>query len=68
MTVGSLASAAISGADWEVDYYSRPVLEADGRKRWELLVCDTPGVGLRAGVEGPTPFRFEKRCSADTVN
>ncbi|MEB3300725.1 MAG: Tab2 family RNA-binding protein [Cyanobacteriota bacterium] len=68
MTVGSPASAAISGADWEVDYYSRPVLEADGRKRWELLVCDTPGVGLRPGVEGPTPFRFEKRCSADTVN
>ncbi|MFN7631904.1 MAG: Tab2 family RNA-binding protein [Cyanobacteriota bacterium] len=68
MTVGSLASAAISGADWEVDYYSRPVLEADGRKRWELLVCNTPGVGSSRGVEGPTPFRFEKRCSADTVN
>ncbi|MFM7642745.1 MAG: Tab2 family RNA-binding protein [Cyanobium sp.] len=68
MTVGSLASAAISGADWEVDFYSRPVLEADGRKRWELLVCDTPGVGVRSGVKGPTPFRFEKRCSADTVN
>ena len=30
------------GADWELDFYSRPILEADGRKRWELLITATP--------------------------
>lgn len=69
MMVRSPAPAGISGADWEVDFYSRPVLEADGRKRWELLVCDTPAVGsVEGAVPRPAPFRFEKRCSADTVN
>ena len=26
-------------ADWELDYYSRPILEPDGKKRWELLIA-----------------------------
>ncbi|KKZ12987.1 MAG: hypothetical protein TE42_02170 [Candidatus Synechococcus spongiarum SP3] len=51
-------------SDWEVDFYSRPLLDSDGRKRWELLVCDTPTIN-------PTPetgFRFCKPCPADQVN
>ena len=32
-------------ADWELDYYSRPILEPDGKKRWELLICSTPVPG-----------------------
>ncbi|MFN6338216.1 MAG: Tab2 family RNA-binding protein [Cyanobacteriota bacterium] len=64
------APEASGGADWELDFYSRPVLEADGRKRWELLICATPegGGALEPQPGGPPPFRFEKRCSADTVN
>ncbi|NJK59629.1 MAG: DUF1092 family protein [Oscillatoriales cyanobacterium SM2_1_8] len=27
-------------AIWELDFYSRPVLQADNKKLWELLVCD----------------------------
>ncbi|TGG79486.1 MAG: DUF1092 family protein [Aphanocapsa feldmannii 277cV] len=50
-------------SDWQVDYYSRPVLEPDGRKRWELLVCSDPD-----GPEGSKPFRFAKPCPADSVN
>lgn len=70
MTVRSPARTGLSGADWEVDFYSRPVLEADGRKRWDLLICDTPGVASTRPAEGdsPPPFRFEKRCAADSVN
>ncbi|MXZ83148.1 MAG: DUF1092 family protein [Synechococcus sp. SB0666_bin_14] len=51
-------------SDWEVDFYSRPLLDPDGRKRWELLVCDTPA------METPpqTGFRFCKTCPADQVN
>ena len=29
-------------ADWELDFYSRPILEADGKKRWELLITSSP--------------------------
>ena len=28
-------------ADWEVDFYSRPIIEVDGKKRWELLISST---------------------------
>jgi hypothetical protein len=70
MIASPLAPAALGGADWEVDFYSRPVLEADGRKRWEVLICSTPVVCSPEATEtdSPEPFRFEKRCSADTVN
>ena len=69
MIVSSPAPAGLRGADWEVDFYSRPVLEADGRKRWELLISSTPEVSsLSASLLPTSPFRFEKRCSADAVN
>ena len=47
-------------ADWELDYYSRPILEPDGKKRWELLICSTP-------TEGAT-FRWALNCPAGSVN
>ncbi|MEO1003874.1 MAG: Tab2/Atab2 family RNA-binding protein [Cyanobacteria bacterium J06638_7] len=53
--------------DWELDFYSRPILEADGKKRWELLICSTPAVGsdgLRVGPE----FRWLRACPAASVN
>ena len=28
---------------WELDCYSRPVVGRDGKKLWELLVCDSSG-------------------------
>ncbi|MFN9631609.1 MAG: Tab2 family RNA-binding protein [Cyanobacteriota bacterium] len=72
MTVSAPVAAGLGGADWEVDFYSRPVLEADGRKRWDLLICATPPVPLGQGEgkgEGQgSPFRFEKRCAASSVN
>ena len=51
-------------SDWEVDFYSRPLLDANGHKRWELLVCDTPEVD----TPPETGFRFSKACPADQVN
>lgn len=69
MTTTPSAPADLRGAEWEVDFYSRPVLEGDGRKRWELLICSTPTVLLKDGDRTVgNEFRFEKRCSADTVN
>jgi hypothetical protein len=52
-----------SGPDWELDYYSRPILEADGKKRWELLICST--ATPRTPAE---PFRWAMDCPASSVN
>jgi hypothetical protein len=50
-------------ADWELDYYSRPILEPDGKKRWELLICSTPQLGGAA-----SGFRWVLNCPAGSVN
>ena len=49
-------------ADWELDFYSRPILEPDGKKRWELLISSTPL------LNGGEPFRYSRRCPAGEVN
>ena len=25
---------------WEIDFFSRPIVDERGKKRWELLICD----------------------------
>ena len=40
-------------ADWELDFYSRPILEKNGKKRWELLIISTPEISTRAASEAP---------------
>jgi len=59
-------SAAVGG-DWELDYYSRPILEADGKKRWELLICATQDPLAPAGAPSE-PFRWSRICPAASVN
>lgn len=49
--------------DWELDYYSRPILEPDGKKRWELLICSTPLPG-----QEQRSFRRVVSCPAGSVN
>jgi hypothetical protein len=70
MTASAPALVGLSGADWEVDFYSRPILDGDGRKRWDLLICATPSIPPLRPIEAAAnaPFRFEKRCSATSVN
>lgn len=58
-----VASATPIQADWELDYYSRPILEADGKKRWDLLICSTP-LAERPGPQ----FRWALNCPAASVN
>ncbi|MCP9849307.1 Tab2/Atab2 family RNA-binding protein [Cyanobium sp. Morenito 9A2] len=50
-------------ADWELDYYSRPVLEPDGKKRWELLICSSPALDRAEPF-----FRWHLTCPAGSVN
>jgi hypothetical protein len=61
--MGNVVPALAVSADWELDYYSRPVLEADGKKRWEMLICSTPAFA----APGPG-FRWVKLCPATSVN
>lgn len=53
--------------DWELDYYSRPILDPDGKKRWELLICSTPQVPAPGEACGAT-FRWVQACPASSVN
>ncbi len=62
MIATPLPGSIVGGPDWELDYYSRPIVEPDGRKRWELLICSTPS------GSGRSPFRWVRRCPATEVN
>jgi len=50
---------------WELDFYSRPVLDDAGKKRWELVICESPQRCDRAYGD---LFRFTQFCPADQVN
>jgi hypothetical protein len=55
------------GPDWELDFYSRPILDSDGKKRWELLICSTPEVDQNGGAKGAS-FQWVQSCPAANVN
>ncbi len=42
---------------WELDFYSRPILDEQQKKRWELLICDHD-----------RQFEFAKYCSGAQAN
>ncbi|MGD1852296.1 MAG: Tab2/Atab2 family RNA-binding protein [Cyanophyceae cyanobacterium] len=50
---------------WELDFYSRPVLDENGKKRWEVLICDSP-TDLNADLGDP--YRYSVFCSNTEVN
>ncbi len=54
--------ANLKKTDWEVDFYSRPILDANGKKRWELLITSTNS------FKDKKTFKWEKICPASTVN
>jgi len=55
--------SVLAAPDWELDYYSRPIVDADGKKRWELLICSTP-----AASEQKPAFEWVMPCPAGSVN
>jgi hypothetical protein len=50
---------------WELDFYSRPVLDDKNKKRWEVLICESP-TSVQVPVE--SLFRYSKFCSNTEVN
>jgi len=35
------SSLKLKISNWELDFYSRPIIESNGKKRWELIICST---------------------------
>lgn len=50
---------------WELDFYSRPVLDENNKKLWEVLVCESP-VDVR--TDTGSLFRYSEFCSNTEVN
>ncbi|MEO0735812.1 MAG: Tab2/Atab2 family RNA-binding protein [Cyanobacteria bacterium J06649_12] len=51
------------GSVWELDFYSRPVLDDNQKKRWEVLICD----GAQSVNDG-AEVRYSKFLSNQQVN
>ena len=49
-------------SDWELDFYSRPIIEANGKKRWELIISST------RSYKTEDIFLWNKNCPANEVN
>lgn len=52
-------------AIWELDFYSRPILDENQKKVWEVLVCES---ALDTGAKEDFLFRYSKFCPASEVN
>lgn len=50
---------------WELDFYSRPVLDENKKKLWEVLICESP---LDVGTQSDSLFRYSQFCSNTEVN
>ena len=49
-------------SDWELDFYSRPIIEESGKKRWELIISSTKN------FRSNDIFLWNKICPANEVN
>ncbi len=53
------------GVIWEIDFYSRPLVDERQKKVWELLVCESPSTTQQSATE---LFRYSQYCPSDRVN
>ena len=49
-------------SDWELDFYSRPIIERNGKKRWELIISSSKN------FKTESIFLWNKICPANEVN
>lgn len=50
---------------WELDFYSRPILDEQEKKLWEVLICESP---TSSNTPLDSLFRFTQFCSNKDVN
>ncbi|WP_341529058.1 Tab2/Atab2 family RNA-binding protein [Nostoc sp. UHCC 0302] len=53
------------GSIWEIDFYSRPILDENQKKVWEVLVCESPA---DISTKTDSLFRYAQYCSSTQVN
>ncbi len=53
------------GSIWEIDFYSRPILDDNQKKVWEVLVCESP---LDTNTKADSLFRYAQYCPSTQVN
>ncbi len=53
------------GTIWELDFYSRPLRDEEGKKVWEVLICETP---LEINDKAESLFRYTQFCPSTEVN
>ncbi|MEH1938998.1 MAG: Tab2/Atab2 family RNA-binding protein [Nostoc sp.] len=53
------------GSIWEIDFYSRPILDDNQKKIWEVLVCESP---LDIATKADSLFRYAQYCPSTQVN
>ncbi|WP_375507077.1 Tab2/Atab2 family RNA-binding protein [uncultured Nostoc sp.] len=53
------------GSIWEIDFYSRPILDDNQKKVWEVLVCESP---LDISTKVDSLFRYAQYCPSTQVN
>lgn len=53
------------GSIWELDFYSRPILDENQKKVWEILVCESPS-DVRTKTD--SLFRYAQYCPSSQVN
>jgi len=50
---------------WELDFYSRPIIDENNKKQWEVLICESP---QEIGRETDSLFKYSEFCPNTTVN
>ena len=50
---------------WELDFYSRPILDENGKKLWEILICESPN---NIDSSPDSLFKYSEYCSSKAVN
>ena len=55
----------MSNTVWELDFYSRPILDENNKKLWEVLICESPNDIERSP---DSLFKYAQYCSSSSVN
>jgi hypothetical protein len=53
------------GSIWELDFYSRPLVDENQKKVWEVLVCESP-IDTHTSID--SLFRYAQYCPSTQVN
>lgn len=53
------------GSIWEIDFYSRPIVDENNKKLWEVLICESP---VSINTDTNSLFRYAKYCPSSQVN